>query len=78
MVALTWYSTIDDYLTGDERTPSHYKTYLSAIAEFASLYHDNVVLVPFDRESYFRFLGDREDNYAERSEWTVRRAGGYL
>jgi hypothetical protein len=55
LIAIVWYETIDDCLTGDERAFSYFKTYLPALGELVSRYHDEAVIAPFDRESYARF-----------------------
>ncbi len=33
--------------------------------------HQNVRIVPFDRESYFEWLGNRPDTLSARSEWAA-------
>lgn len=68
-IRLTYYSTLDDWMTQDGADPIFWRPHCSAMAEIAL--DPTIMLIKFDAIEYRRWLGDRSDDSAMRDQWAA-------
>jgi len=71
-IRITYYSTLDDWMTQELADSICWRPHCSAMAEIACRH--GAVLVRFDAPDYARWLGSRKDNSAMRGEWAARKS----
>ena len=68
-IRLTYYSTLDDWMTQYGADPVYWRPHCAAMAEIAL--DKNVQLIKFDSAAYSKWLAGRNDNQAMRGEWAA-------
>ena len=69
-VAITYYATLDAWMTQDDALPMHWKPHCMAMGALAEHY-ELVSLMAFDAIQYQAWLGRRSDNSASRAQWAA-------
>lgn len=70
-IALTYYATLDDWMTQEGADPIFWRPHCAAMAQLAI--NPAVVLVRFDAVEYRNWLGDRQDDSAMRGMWAAEK-----
>jgi len=63
-----FYLTAEDFCTLSGREPIYWRPHWSVVAEFVARGHR---VVPFIRDAYFEWLGERGDSEAMRAAWAA-------
>ena len=69
-VAITYYATLDAWMTQDGALPMQWKPHCMAMGALAERY-DFVSLIDFDALKYQAWLGRKTDNSALRAQWAA-------
>lgn len=69
-VAITYYATLDAWMTQDGALPMQWKPHCMAMGAVAEHY-DFVNLIAFDAIQYQAWLGAQSDNSALRAQWAA-------
>ena len=69
-VAITYYATLDAWMTQDGALPRQWKSHCMAMGAVAEHY-DFVNLIAFDALKYQAWLGRKIDNSAMRAQWAA-------
>lgn len=67
-LSLTYYATLEDFMTQDSVEPIHWRPHCSAMAYLAS---QGMTLVRFNAVEYRHWLGIRTDDSSMRAEWAI-------
>jgi transcriptional regulator with XRE-family HTH domain len=69
-IAITYYATLDDWMTQDGAEPMQWKPHCMAMGALAEMFNF-VTLISFDAVKYQEWLGNSLDDSATRSHWAA-------
>lgn len=69
-IAITYYSSLETWMTQDDVNPTQWKPHCMAMATIAERFQI-VNLIAFDATAYQQWLGLRLDNSALRAQWAA-------
>lgn len=67
-VRLTYYATLEDWMTQQDADPISWRPHCSAMAEVAS---NGAILIRFDAVEYQAWLNGRKDDQSLRGQWAA-------